>query len=142
MRKAGVEVKINQSWKKAPKFYTLPKLTFTDRSMDARTFTDQYIEVDGSFIGKYYNSKGVDYINISSDGGRYGLYHFGKDPAKTGCSPFKPGKSVLRVRIKSRSSSNPRGYGFLGALKIGNLPKSNIDLSNPEDIVRSLNGYK
>jgi hypothetical protein len=142
LRKVGVEEEINRLWTDAPRLYSKPQMTFADRKYDAKTFTDHYFDVDPSFIGRYYNSKGVNYIIIDSSSDKYGLYHFGKDPARTKCKNFEPGKTQLRVRIKSRKSAVPNGYGFLGALKIANLPKSNVNLYNPKDVEKILGGYK
>ena len=137
LQKSGIEEKINQVWRNIPRLYSQERLTMADRKRDALVFKDMYFAVDPAFIGRYYKSKGVHYINISG----YGLYHFGADPANTGCSLFAPKKSLIRIRIKSRKSSLPKGYGFLGALRIGNLSKSNMDLNNTQDIVNVLGGF-
>ena len=142
LRKGGVEEEINRVWSDAPRLYSKSNMTFADRKYDAKTFTDQYFDVDPTFISRYYKSKNVNYINIVSSSNKYGLYHFGKDPARTGCSFFEPGKSQLRVRIKSRKSAVPNGYGFLGALKISDLKKSKVSLTNPKDVESALGGYK
>jgi hypothetical protein len=141
LKEAGVETDLNLMWKNIPRLYSKSKMTFTDRKRDAIIFKDKYFKVNPSFIARYYKSKGVNYINIASKSNSYGLYHFGEDPAHTGCSFFDPKVVVLRARIKSRDSSKPTGYGFLGALRIANLSKSSVDLSNPQDIIDVLGGY-
>lgn len=149
LRDGGVEQLINKYWYDIPNFYTVPKdeMTLKHRYEDKKNFPDHHVLVEPELINRYYNGKGVDYIQVCSSTspgkGSWGLYHFGKDPANTGCSPFAPQSCKMRIRIKPRDSESnrrPTGYGFLGALNIAGLSTSNVDLANPEDIVKILGG--
>lgn len=130
----GVEDQINLKWEAIPNRYSKTDHTMKDRAEDYKNFPSIYINVDQDTIKNYYKGKNVNYINIEP----YGLYFFDEDNANTGAIKFSPGEVIIRIRLKSRKSSDPKGYGFLGALKIKTLPKSAIDLTKEADLVKAL----
>lgn len=141
--------KINAFWYDIPNLYAInpPELTMRHREQDRKNFPDRSYPLDSKFIGNYYRSKNVHYIQICTSlkpgKGSYGLYHFGTDPANTGCKEFKPDKCILRIRRKPRDGSKnrrPTGYGFVAALKVSGLEQSSVDLANPQDLINVLGG--
>jgi hypothetical protein len=79
--------------------------------------------VDG--VEKYYNSKGVYYLQIKNKG----LYYMGSNPRNWNCSSLsdKIGGGHIRIRVKPNSKNKDR-WSFLMALKLGALSKSDTSL--------------
>lgn len=130
LRKNGVENEINRQWTATPNRYSKQNLTQKDRAQDHKNFPSIYIPVSPNLIKSYYKGKDVNYINIEP----YGLYYFKSDDAKTGANKFEPEGAKIRIRLKPRDSSDPKGYGFLGVLKISSIPKSPVDLTREDSL--------
>lgn len=128
----GVPKIVNKLWgdKGAPRKFTVPPNEYKkeDVDHDYKTFKDEFIDIPGDSVAKYYNSKKTYYIQI---GGGYGLYYMGKDIAKLGVPEFNL-RLKLRIRIK-RGGSNPiYNYRFTTAIQAvtGSLSKSDYDLDD------------
>ena len=134
LRNNGVETQINSQWTATPNRYSKQNLTQKDRAQDYKNFPSIYIPVSPNLIKSYYKGKDVNYINIEP----YGLYYFKSDDAKTGAIKFEPEGAKIRIRLKPRKSSDPKGYGFLGVLKISSIPKSPVDFTKEDSLKTAL----
>ena len=79
--------------------------------------------VDG--VEKYYNSKGVYYLQIKNKG----LYYMGSNPRNWNCSSLsdKIGGGHIRIRVKPNSKNKDK-WSFLMALKLEALGTSDTSL--------------
>lgn len=124
---------VNKAWgsKGAPRKFTVESKNFTNKDVefDYANFKDQFIDIPGDSVSRYYNSKSTHYIQI----GGYGLYYMGSDPARLSVPSFNM-KLRLRIRIKRSGSYPIYNYRFTTAMQAvkGSLHKStkNLDDTN------------
>jgi len=127
----GVVDIVNKKWgsKGPPRKYTVPSSKYTSKDVehDYAKFKDEFVDIPGSAVADYYNSKDTYYIQI----GGYGLYYMGRDVAKLGVPSFNL-KLKLRIRIKRGGSTPIYNYRFTTAIQAvsGTLTKSPFNLDD------------
>ena len=94
------------------------KITPEDKKLDQNAF-EARTDIPFEALVKYYNGKGVFYIQI---GNGFGFYHLGADVANLGTQPFVASLS-LRLRAKTVHSTQASNYGFYAVIKIKAEPK-------------------
>ena len=94
------------------------EITPTDKKADQNAFKAR-IDIPFETLVKYYNEKGIFYIQIGTG---FGFYHLGKDMANLGTPAFIATLS-LRLRAKTLHTSPPSAYAFLAVLKPKTKPQ-------------------
>lgn len=136
----GVPALVNKKWgpKGPPRKFTVPTSEYTkaDVDFDYKNFKDEFVDIPGTAVANYYNSKSTYYIQI----GGSGFYYMGSDPAKIKCPEFNL-KLKLRIRIKRGGSYPIYNYRFTTAIQAvsGTLKKSSCDLDD-KDFLKMLGG--
>ena len=104
------------------------EITRLDNKEDQNFFDMKFkISQENDLLAKYYNEKGVYYIQIGyhskiPDGkksprrSKCGFYHLGSDPAKLGTNRFD-GYMLIRFRAKAIRSEPPSNYNLTAVLK-------------------------
>lgn len=130
------EINIFYQDKGIPFLFKEKRLTPEQKRYDIDTFSNmtKNISIPSSTASKYYNEKGVDYIQIQG----LGFYHLGKNPAKIDCPEFKLSGMIAEIRLKKEIKSGNSYYRFVVQIKpSGNKPSnSKVDIDKSADFLK------
>ena len=134
LEQMGIVAQINQAWPREQpnlfKYKNSKEVPDKEKQTDLEKYPSKYLTGSGfaNAFATYYNTKGVNYIQI---GGK-GLYYLKSDPnglRDLGATGFLDSGATMKLRIRTKTSKSDGTYRFSTALLIDNPPrKSGFDL--------------